>query len=52
MQTADDLRRAGVQYTAIFEPDAPYNGALMALGLAPARKGAMRRHLSKLPLLK
>lgn len=49
---ADDLRRAGIDFTAIFEPDHPYDGALMALGLAPRRKEALRRHLSRLPLLK
>jgi hypothetical protein len=52
VHVADDLRRAGVRFVAIFEPDPPYDGALMALGLAPARKGVLRRHLSKLPLLK
>lgn len=52
VQLADTLRRAGVAFTAIFEPDAPHNGALMALGLAPRRKGELRRHLSALPLLR
>jgi peptidyl-tRNA hydrolase len=49
---ADDLRRAGIEFTAIFEPDAPYDGALMALGLAPRRKEVLRRVLSNLPLLR
>lgn len=49
---ADRLERAGVKLTRVHEPDAPYHGALMALGLWPARKEALRRYLSSLPLLK
>lgn len=37
---------------AIREPDPPYYGQLMALGLVPARKEAWRRHVSCLPKLK
>ena len=48
----DDLRRVGVQFTSVFEPDPPYLGALVAIGLAPRKKGGLRRHLSRLPLLK
>lgn len=51
-QVADRLRLAGVAFTAIFEPDEPHAGALMALGLRPARKEEIRRHLSVLPLLR
>lgn len=52
VMVADGLRRAGVAYVAIFEPDAPHDGALMALGLVPKRKEDLRRFLSALPLLK
>jgi hypothetical protein len=52
VRLADDLRRAGVQFTAIFEPDPPFHGQLMALGVAPRRKGELRRYLSTLPLLR
>jgi hypothetical protein len=52
VQLADDLRRAGAAFTAIFEPDAPYDGALMAIGLVPGRKEALRRHVARLPLLR
>lgn len=31
VKLADDLRRASVAFTVIFEPDAPYAGAAMAL---------------------
>jgi hypothetical protein len=49
---ADRLERAGVALTRIHEPDAPYLGALMALGIAPGRKEDLRRHFACLPLLK
>ena len=49
---AERLEAAQVPLVRIHEPDAPYNGALMALGLRPARKEVLRRHLSTLPLLK
>jgi len=52
VRLADDLRRASVAFTAIFEPDEPFNGQLMALGVAPRRKGELRRYLSALPLLR
>lgn len=46
------LRIAGASFVAIEEPDAPWNGALMALGVTPGRKEDLRRHLSSLPLLR
>jgi hypothetical protein len=49
---SDRLERAGVQLVRIYEPDAPYNGQLMALGIVPVRKETLRRHLSSIPLLK
>jgi hypothetical protein len=49
---ADRLEQAGVRLVRIYEPDAPHDGALMALGLAPERKEMLRRHLSSIPLLK
>ena len=52
MRVAWKLLKARVRFTTIFEPDAPYNGALMALGLAPRRKEELRKHVSSLPLLK
>jgi hypothetical protein len=52
VQAADRLRLAGVAFVSIFEPDAPYNGALMALGLVPGRKEGIRKHVSSLPLLR
>lgn len=46
------LEAAEVPLTPIFEPDSPYNGELMALGVVPGRKEELRRHLSSLPLLR
>ena len=49
---ADRLRLAGVDFVSIFEPDPPYDNALMAIGVRPGRKETLRRHLSSLPLLR
>lgn len=49
---ADKLDAYGVEFVRVLEPDAPYGGALMALGLRPRRKEEVRRYLSSLPLLK
>lgn len=46
------LELARVPCKRIIEPDAPYNGALMAIGCAPGQKEVLRRFLSSLPLLK
>ena len=49
---ADRLEAAGVAFVRVFEPDAPYFGALMSIGLVPGPKEDLRRHLSSLPLLR
>lgn len=49
---ASRLERAGVAHVVIDEPDAPYNGQRTAIGVVPARKEVLRRHLSSLPLLR
>ena len=46
------LELAGVAFVRVVEPDAPHNGALMALGLVPGRKEVLRRYVSSLPLLR
>lgn len=49
---AERLAKHGVAHMTIREPDAPWNGALMSIGLVPARREDLKRHLSSLPLLK
>jgi hypothetical protein len=49
---SDRLRDAGISHTRILEPDAPYDGQLMALGLPPSYKSTYRRFISNLPLIK
>lgn len=44
-------RLKGLPVFAIREPDAPYNGALMALGIGPILKKRMEVVLRGLPLL-
>jgi len=46
------LQGASVPHVAVREPDAPWGGALMAIGLQPAPRAALRMYLSSLPLLK
>lgn len=46
------LARAGIAHVTIREPEAPWNGSLMALGLRPERKENLRRYLSSLALLR
>jgi hypothetical protein len=45
------LQRAGVPHVAIHEPDAPYAGALMAIGLVPAPRALVAGHVRECQLL-
>lgn len=50
---AEALRAAGIRFHEIKEPDPPWAGALMALGLWPVRdRSSIRQVLSRLPLLR
>jgi len=49
---SERLQAAGLRHSRIHEPDAPYGGALMALGLEPGYKSRFRKYLSNLPLIK
>lgn len=49
---AERLEGAGIAIVRVREPDAPYQGALMAVGVRPVRKEVVRRHVSELPLLR
>jgi hypothetical protein len=46
------LSERGVPHAAIREPDPPWCGALMAIGVMPARDGRVRRLLAHLPLVR
>lgn len=47
------LGDAGIAHRAIREPDAPWDGALMAIGLLPlSDRGRVRPYLRRLPLLR
>lgn len=52
LRLEQDLILAGVQFRAIREPDAPYFGQLMAIGLSPVPKARLRGLLAHLQLLK
>lgn len=46
------LTDAGASFVSVREPDSPWNGSLMAIGLAPAPKSVLRPLLSSIPCLK
>jgi hypothetical protein len=50
--THDRLTAAGVSCVLIREPDAPWSGAAMSLGVVPCDRSAVRKYLSNLPLLR
>lgn len=41
-----------VSHVLVFEPDEPWRGALMAIGLAPSPRGLVRRYVAHLPLVR
>jgi hypothetical protein len=47
-----ELIAAGIAHHAIREPDAPHNGALMAIGILPQARANLRPLLGKLALMK
>lgn len=46
------LESSGIAHECINEPDEPYNGQLMAIGLPPSYKSTYRKFLSNLPLIR
>ncbi len=44
------LLEAGIEISAIREPDAPWNGQLMTIGIKPQPREKIRKLLSNLPL--
>ncbi|MEO8552943.1 MAG: hypothetical protein ABI678_23365 [Kofleriaceae bacterium] len=40
-----------VPHVLVFEPDEPWRGALMAIGLAPSPRTLVRRYVAHLPLV-
>jgi len=41
-----------IPHAAIREPDAPWDGQLMAIGIAPCDRDLIRKEVSQLPLIK
>ena len=50
-ETLDRIRERGLAHVEIHEPDAPYKGALLAIGIRPVAKGCLK-FLQHLPLIK
>jgi len=43
---------ANISHKAIREPDAPWNGEIMAIGVQPMERNKIKKYFSNLPLLK
>lgn len=46
------LGENGILHKLIREPDEPYCGQLMAIGIRPMPRSRVRKYLSQLPLVK
>lgn len=46
------LKAEGVRHACVYEPDAPFNGALLAVGIEPRAKSEVRRYVASLPLIR
>jgi len=53
LKIANQLRSRLISFKVIYEPDSPWNGAAMAIGLYPTQnRKPIKRALSRLPLIK
>ena len=46
------LAEAGVRHVRVHEPDEPWRGALMAIGVVPSPRALVRRFVAHLPLVR
>jgi hypothetical protein len=46
------LADAGVHHVLVHEPDDPWRGALMAIGVVPSPRALVRRFVAHLPLVR
>jgi peptidyl-tRNA hydrolase len=51
-QVSVQLAENGILHCLIREPDEPWNGQLMAIGVLPMARSKVRKYLSQLPLLR
>lgn len=52
LEIEQKLSAHNIEFVAIREPDAPWNGALMAIGVKPQPRGKLKKLLRELPLYK
>ncbi len=52
VDVARALASAGVPHVLVHEPDAPWHGALMAIGVVPSSRALVRRFVAHLPLVR
>jgi len=46
------LKKKNIPHVAIREPDAPWNGQLMAIGITPCHRSMVKKEVSNFPLIK
>ena len=46
------LKKKNIPHVAIREPDAPWNGQLMAIGIVPCHRSLVKKEVSNFPLIK
>lgn len=46
------LKKKNIPHVAIREPDEPWCGQIMAIGIAPCRRSLIRKEVSNFPLIK
>jgi hypothetical protein len=51
-QISWELFKNKIKHKLIFEPDPPYNGSLMAIGIVPMERSKIKPLMANLPLLK
>ncbi|HUJ57016.1 MAG TPA: hypothetical protein VLX92_00830 [Kofleriaceae bacterium] len=51
-ELAAALAAAGVRHVCVHEPDDPWRGALMAIGVVPSPRALVRRFVAHLPLVR
>ena len=51
-QISSKLKLSNVEHCQIVEPDMPFNGELLAIGVVPKPRKELRKHFSNLPLLR
>ena len=52
LKLEQQLKKRNIPHAAIREPDAPWNGQLMAIGIAPCRRSLVKKEVARFRLIK